>query len=67
VEDKVANKDVVAPIELDLIMDTSQMLEYCASFRGQLPKEKHMLHELLQKQLEVDKDLLIHKMQMEDR
>ncbi len=66
-EDKVANKDVVAPIELDLIMDTSQMLEYCASFRSQLPKENYMLDELLQKQLEVDKDLLTHKMQMEDR
>jgi hypothetical protein len=29
-EDKI----IAAPIELELVMDTSQMLEYCASFQS---------------------------------
>ncbi len=43
------------------------MLEYCASIQSQLPKVERILDELLQKQLEVNKDLLTRKMQMEDR
>jgi hypothetical protein len=43
------------------------MLEYYGFVQSQLPKTDCMPDELLQEQLEVDKDLMTHKMQMEDR
>ncbi len=67
VDGRQTDKVIVAPIELEPTMDTSKMLEYCASIQSQLPKVERILDELLQKQLEVNKDLLTRKMQMEYR
>jgi hypothetical protein len=53
-------KVATAPIELELTMNISQLLEYYISIQSQLPEKECELNKLLQMQFEVNKDLMCH-------
>ncbi len=67
VGDRRLDKIVTTMIEREPAMDMNEMHEYFASIRSLLPDVKCMLNELLPIQLEVNKNLMTCKTQMEDR
>jgi hypothetical protein len=58
---------VVAPIELEPTMNINQLLEYYTLIQSQLLEVECKLSKLLKMQLEVNKDLMCHKTQLDDK
>jgi hypothetical protein len=58
---------VVAPIQLEPTMNINQLLEYYILIQSQLLEVECELNKLLKMQLEVTKDLMCHKTQLDDK
>ncbi len=59
--------EVVAPIELEPTMNINQLLEYYTPIQSQLLEVECKLNKLLKSQLEVNKDRMCHKTQLDDK